>query len=249
MARAAAGRRRAACPWVAEALRPSNLADRPAGDPIFDEPAPSTARHSVVRTLPDRFLFRVEQDGAEPAIRAGRAIPDELPVGLTDTAQLDTLGVDDEDLPPLDAELRWLVDYPAAVDVGLGLTVPLPLPGQDVRRVLVYGVRAGLDPAESAERLAGLLRSHRYTDGVEFLAQGTPTNNTDSVRPEWSRRTPLGPPSLVPADALARARQRTGHDRGAGHRPRAGRQPARRRRRAAGPCAGVPHRTVGHDVG
>lgn len=189
-------------PWVAEAMRPANLADRPAGDPVFAEPAPSTGRHSVVRTLPDRFLFRIEQDGAEPVVRVGRAIPDELPVGLADVAQLDKLAVDDEDLPPLDAELRWLIDYPAAVDVGLGLTVPLPVPGQDVLRVLVYGVRAGLDSAQCAERLEGLLRSHRFTDGVEFLAQGTPTNNTDSVRPEWSRRTPLGPPTLTPAAAL-----------------------------------------------
>ncbi|HYI60042.1 MAG TPA: hypothetical protein VEX66_17875 [Microlunatus sp.] len=196
----AVGVRRA--PWVAEALRPTNLTERPAGEPIFAEPPVSTGRHSMVRTLPDRFLFRVEQNGAAPEVRAGRAIPDALPVGLTEMAQLDTLSMAEEDLPPLDAELRWLVDYPAAVEVGLGLTVPLPLPGQNIRRVLVYGVRAGLDAAESAERLEGMLRSHRFTDGVEFLAQGTPTNNTDSVRPEWSRRTPLGPPTLLPAAAL-----------------------------------------------
>ena len=196
----AVGVRRA--PWVAEALRPTNLSDRPAGEPVFGEPTSSTGRHSLVRTLPDRFLFRVEQDAAEPEVRAGRAIPDELPVGLTEVAQLDTLTMADEDLPPLDAELRWLVDYPAAVEVGLGLTVPLPLPGQDVRRVLVYGVRAGLDAAQGAELIEGMLRSHRFTDGVEFLAQGTPTNNTDSVRPEWSRRAPLGPPGLAPAAAL-----------------------------------------------
>ena len=156
----------------------------------------------MARTLPDRFLVRIEQDGADPVTVHTRAIPDQVPVGLADVDQLETLKIGDEDLPVMDESLRWLVDYDHAVELGLAVTVPLPVPGQNIERVLVFGVRAGLSATDGAARLEGLLRSHRFTDGAEFLPQGTPTNNTDSVRPEWSRRTPLGPPSLTPATAL-----------------------------------------------
>lgn len=81
----AVGGRRA--PWVAERLRPSNLADRPAGEPLITFPDPGTPRPPVARTLPDRFYVRVEQAGAEPLTVHGRPIPDELPIGLTDQTE------------------------------------------------------------------------------------------------------------------------------------------------------------------
>ena len=52
--------------------------------------------------------------------------------------------------------------------------------------------------------------SHRFTDGAEFMPQGTPTNNTESARTDWSRRTPPGPPSLDRRDWPGRRRQRRG---------------------------------------
>jgi hypothetical protein len=196
----AVGTRRA--PWVAEALRPSNLAERPAGEPAIPDTPPSAPPVTVARTLPDRFHVRVEQDGAEPVTVHARPIPDELPIGLTDVDRIDPLTLDEHDLPPLDASLRWLVDYGEAERLGMAVTVPLPVPGQDVERLLVYGVRAALDPAGGATRIEQLLRAHRFTDGAEFVPQGTPTNNTESVRSEWSRRTPPGPPDLAGADRL-----------------------------------------------
>jgi hypothetical protein len=198
---AAIGRGRAA--WAAEALRPDNLALRPAGVPNFPDTPERSGRPAAARTLPDRFFVRVEQDGAPPVTVPGAALPDEIPVGLTDRDELIALKVDGEDLPPIDASLRWLVDYPEAERLGMAVTVPLPRPGQIVRRVLVYGVRSALDPAAGAERMARLLRSHRFTDGAEFVPQGTSTNNTDSARTAWSRRTPPGPPQLAPGDPLA----------------------------------------------
>lgn len=197
---AAVGRSRAS--WVAEALRPLNLALRPAGDPDFPDTVPRSGRPAVARTLPDRFYVRLEQDGAAPVTVHGTAIPDELPVGLTDRDELTTLLIEGEDLPPIDNSLRWLVDYAEAERQGMAVTVPLPVPGRTVRRLLVYGVRASLDPAAGAKRMANLIRSHRFTDGAEFVAQGTPTNNTESTRTAWSRRTPPGPPELTPANPL-----------------------------------------------
>ena len=111
---AAVGARRA--PWVAEALRPTNLADRPAGVPPTSRTAAAqAARPAVARTLPDRFFVRIEQDGAAPVTVHGRPIPDELPVGLTDQSTSSTrCKIDDQDLPPIDESLRWLVDYDEA---------------------------------------------------------------------------------------------------------------------------------------
>ncbi|MEU1960568.1 hypothetical protein [Nocardia sp. NPDC019304] len=189
---AATGRRRAT--WVAEALRPRNLARRPADPPDFPATPPRTARPPAARTLPDRFYVRIEQDGAAPVTVAGNAIPDEVPTGLTDRDELSALRIEGRDLPPIDESLRWLVDYDEAVRIGMAVTVTLPRPGVTVRRLLVFGVRAALDGAASAQRLEQLLRSHQFTDGAEFVAQGTPTNNTESARSGWSKSTPPAPP-------------------------------------------------------
>ena len=197
---AAVGARRA--PWIAEALRPKNLDQRPGAPPEFRDTMPPSGRPGIARTLPDRFYVRIEQDGAAPATVHGHVIPDELRIGLVDRDELAALQIEGDDLPPIDESLRWLVDYAEAERVGMAVTVPLPVPGRPVRRLLVYGVRAALDPLAAASRLEHLITSHRFTRGADFVPQGTPTNNTDSVRTEWSRRTPPGPPDLTPAQNL-----------------------------------------------
>ena len=61
------------------------------------------------------FLYRGEQVTAY----TGAPIPAGLPVGLTPH---------DGTLPdglPVDAGMRWLVDFAEAVKVGMGLTIPL----------------------------------------------------------------------------------------------------------------------------
>lgn len=177
-------------PWAAMALRPNNIGDRPNGVPVFPDTPDRSGRPAVARTLPDRFYVRVEQDGVPPHTEHGELIPDELPVGLTDRDTLTALKIDGHDLPPIDESLRWLVDYDEALRVGMAVTVTLPRPGRPVRHLLVYGVRATLDAAAGAARLQRLIQSHRFTDGAAFVAQGTPTNNTDTDRPDWSKRTP-----------------------------------------------------------
>jgi hypothetical protein len=203
----AVGARRA--PWVAEALRPRNLPARPGAAPDFPATPPRSERPACARTLPDRFYVRVEQEGAAPLVVHGRAIPDELPVGLTDRDEFTQLAIGGEDLPPIDESLRWLVDYAEAERVGMAVTVNLPLPNRPVRRLLVYGVRAALDATAGAARLTRLVRSHGFTDGAQFVTQGTPTNNSDSARTDWSTRARPGAPALdsiaLPAGANAAA--------------------------------------------
>jgi hypothetical protein len=194
---AAVGSRRA--PWVAYTLRPQNLSDRPAGDPQFANRPARAGKVSSVRTLPDRFYVRIEQDGAPPYTVHGAPIPDDLPVGLRDESSLVALKIVGFDLPLVDESLKWLVDYAEAERLGMAVTVQLPVPRQGIRKLVAYGVRAALTPADGAARLEALIRSHRFTDGADFVAQGTPTNNTDSARTSWSRRTPPGPRDLTEA--------------------------------------------------
>src|SRR5439155_26391159 len=130
----------------------------------------------------------------------GNPIPDELPLGLVDRDDLSVLSIDDEDLPPIDESLRWLVDYAEAERVGMAVTVGLPIARMPVRRLIVYGVRAALAAELGADRLGALIRSHRFADGAEFLPQGTATNNTDSARAAWSKRIRPGAPGPDPRD-------------------------------------------------
>lgn len=198
---AAVGARRAE--YVADVLRPVNLAARPAGEPEFASVPSRGGAPAAARTLPDRFYVRLEQAGAAPVVVHGRPIPEELPIGLADRDDLTLLQLDDQDLPPIDDRLRWLVDYAEAERVGMAVTITLPRPGVPVARLLVYGVRASLDAEAAAEKLARLVRAHRFTDGASFVAQGTPTNNTDSARAAWSRRASPAPPALTQAPLAA----------------------------------------------
>jgi hypothetical protein len=48
-----------------------------------------------------------------------------------------------------------------------------------VEQLVVTGVKASMDPGETASRLRGLFDAHHYMEGVELVRQGTPTNNAD----------------------------------------------------------------------
>ena len=91
-------------------------------------------------------------------------------------------------LPNVDPEMLWMVDYPAAVNVGMAVDVPLPAGTQSIDRVVAVGVRASTSPADSVTELAGLLTAHRYTDGLGFLPPGSQTSNTPAARSDLDRR-------------------------------------------------------------
>lgn len=80
----------------------------------------------------------------------------------------------------LSGELEWLADFGKAVEVGMGIV--LELDGDQFKRgfdrLVVTGVRANRVPDEDAKNLSDLLRGHAYTDGLELVPQGTPSNNT-----------------------------------------------------------------------
>ena len=166
------------------------MADTRPLTPVPDFPSPP--RHATPWTrapraalLPDRWIaLGYLVGGARVLTAIGNPIQDPLAIGpepdpstapptpLTDPAQA------------IDPGMRWLIDFDAAVQVGMGIRVRLTadivaLGG--LSRLIVLGVKAGLDQEASPGRLAALFDAHHYTRGIEFTPPGTPTNNTPGV--------------------------------------------------------------------
>lgn len=203
---AAVGARRAG--WVAYACTPTNLAARGVEAPTFPDVQSSTTRTVVARVLPDRFTVVIEQSGA--VVKAtGKPIPPDLPLGVIPLEGDEP--VTDEDQLSLSQDSTWLVDYDAAVKVGMAVTVALPSGRAPITRVTVVGTRPSDSPEAAAAELADVLVGHRYSGGLSLLAQGSPTNNSDGERsPYRARPTPiqpaLAPPAVVEgSDAAATA--------------------------------------------
>lgn len=183
--------------WVAIGSQPTNLARR-GSDPAPELPALAKpgGRPAVARLLPDHFVAIALQDG-QRAQAIGQALGTEVCVSpfATDGSRPDKVSkvIDDA---------KWLVDYDEAVAIGLGITLTLARPGA-VDALYVFGVRRSLDPRDAPEALADLLRAHHCMDGLAFVEQGTPTNNTEDERAGYRPRAHAQPPARDPLVAPA----------------------------------------------
>jgi hypothetical protein len=185
--------------WVARALKPLNPQDRPAAPVPADQPLPkpiqfptpasrpeSWSRAPLARALPDRWVAIAYSRGVLVASVTGKNIPDPLPAGPDPKA---TVAATAEQLA-IDPGMKWMVDFDAAEAIGMGLRIKLT---QDIAQagvdvLLVFGVRASLSAVDSAKRIEELLDAHHYTDGLAFLLQGTPSNNTQDAPSGFSSR-------------------------------------------------------------
>ena len=194
---AALGEQRAA--WVVRVMTPAGgvrpaapvAADAPLpSPPVFPEPslrARAWVRPAVAHALPDRWLALAFAGGAEIGRAWSQPLPDELPLGPDPAAAPPAQQASG---PPVPDELRWTVDLAAAEQRGMVIRVPLPAGTAGVDRLVVLGVSGSVDATGGAARLTGLLDEHHYTDGVAFLPQGTPTNNTAANRSGLSSQRP-----------------------------------------------------------
>jgi len=196
---------------LCEALLPTNLPALDREPPAFPSHVPRTdtwTRTPETRVLPGRWVALGYAGGRQVFAVAGNQVPDTLAVGPSPDLQR---GFDAETLAN-DPAVGWLVDFAAAERVGMGLRVSrangLPADGR-LERLLVFGVKSSLSGARSAELLAELLTAHRYTSGLDFVLQGTPTNNTPEARSGHSsggvvgtngRRPYAGPVAADPAE-------------------------------------------------
>ena len=188
------GIRRAA--WVANSLSPTNPSARPAQPTAADAPlavspafgSPTLRGDTWTRApwttaMPDRWVILGYSGGKRIATAWGKPVPEHVHMGPDPAAKPDA-----NSPAGVDAGLSWVVDFSAAEAIGLGIRVPVPTQGGGIDRLFAFGVRASLDPASSAARLASLFGAHHYTNGISFLPQDTPTNNTPSDRSGWSSR-------------------------------------------------------------
>ena len=141
-----------------------------------------------VNLFPDRFVFLGQNEGQPTLQHLFEPLMLPLIVGPdpTDAQQFIESNGDLE----LSEDIRWMTDFEAAVQKGLGLKVPLN-PQQAAggfERIFVIGVRLSADAEKNSTDLEELFQHHLYSrNGFAIVPQGTPTNNTEEVSSAFSR--------------------------------------------------------------
>jgi hypothetical protein len=149
--------------------------DLPAQLQSWSQPARS-------RLLPDRFVLIGYSDDAQVIEQLGNPIPWPLTVGPDPQAPASEQIRQEQGEIVVGEELRWLIDFDHAVQVGMGFRVDLPasVASSGLDRLLVVGLRLSADEKEGKRLLEELLTHHRDgASGFSVLRQGTPTNNTE----------------------------------------------------------------------
>ena len=182
------GGKRAA--WVASALRPNGfnpemLLKAWSGKPApFDFPDVETrgmawTEPAMAGMLPDWWAAWIFREG-QPTIRErSRLVQLDLAVGPDPVA----LGEPDPDPLLVDEGMRWMIDFNAALEAGMAIRVPMNS-RQKIDKLIVFGMRGG-EPADLAQELEEHFTALRFGQGLDFVRQGTPTNNTDATRAGW----------------------------------------------------------------
>jgi hypothetical protein len=133
-------------------------------------------------TLPERFVL-IAESGADRVELLGNPVVSPLIVSPDPFEAADKqLQLDDEGRLLVPEYLRWMTDFEAAVQAGMGFRLDLSATqaagGFD--RLYVVGVRLGADEMEGKKLLENLLLHHqRGGKGFALVPQGTPTNNTE----------------------------------------------------------------------
>ncbi len=178
--------------WIARLLRPKNVDGRTATtEPEFPrvdvvEEGKDAAWRSApkARLLPTRWIAIVQAGGRAVAAAAGRDIRPELAVGPDPQVDGDTSPDIPADQAAVDAGMRWMVDFEEAEAAGMGLRIPImaaTLAG-GIESLIVLGANTKAAANDGAQQLSEQLDAQHYTDGLEFLRFGTPSNNTSAER-------------------------------------------------------------------
>ncbi len=181
--------------WVARTLMPLNPQDRTANKPpVFPSPATKAeawTRAPLARMLPNQWVVLGYKDGKLIVNVKGKAIAEDLKAGPDPGAG------GGNSIPPdqlaIDEGMKWMVDFDTAEEKGMGIRARLSqqaaAAGLDF--LLVLGVKdSGGGTTDWTPRLAELFDAHRYTDGLNFIPQGTPSNNTADAPSGFSSADP-----------------------------------------------------------
>jgi hypothetical protein len=173
--------------WIASEMKPETLDVDRVEDvtfPRFDEETlkmESWIRAPRSRVMPDRFVVMTFENGNKVHEVIGNLIPDPLYLG-PDPEQPEMDLVQEAGELRMGENLEWLSDFDKAVEIGMAVRLPLVTHHADTGfdRLLVLGLRLSSDDQETGVLLEELIGNHHYaSDGMSFVPQGTPTNNTD----------------------------------------------------------------------
>jgi hypothetical protein len=172
--------------WVARATQPGSAA------PASRQGA--WTRPPYARCLPSRWHAAGYLGGAQVFSVTGSPIPDPLAAGPSPVSPPPAVPGPPPAVPgpPVDPAMAWMTDFGAAQSAGMALSIPLPAAAQTsgLDRLIVFGVRDDLVPAQAQADLSALLEAHYYTDGLGFAPLGTPTSQTPLAASGWDPRSP-----------------------------------------------------------
>ncbi|MCP5106066.1 MAG: hypothetical protein GY950_21960, partial [bacterium] len=184
--------------WIASETKPGTLDVDDVGDfkfPEFEEEALKKdpwSRAPRSKVMPDRFVFMAFSHRKAVFKKIGNLIPNPLVLGPDPQSLEPELAQEEGDLR-MGENLEWLSNFDKAVEIGMGVRIPLeePFAGNGFDRLLVLGLRLSSDAEETQQLLEGLIDNHHYApEGMSFVPQGTPTNNTDRKGSGFSSREP-----------------------------------------------------------
>lgn len=143
--------------WIVRGTDPAGAS--PAGEP-----------DQRCMAMPDRWLVIAWNGTAVAGHAISAPVARDLPV----------------DAPREDTPLHeWLTDFATAETMGMAVTITFATPTDRLDLLLAVGLRGQASADDTVAEVERLLGAHRYTGGLEFLAQGTPTNNTPQTRAAW----------------------------------------------------------------
>jgi hypothetical protein len=193
---------------IRQDYQPVNLQDRPQPPKkksdvaakvaflVFPKPADveskrrSWTQSARVNLLPDCFTLIGYAGGKKVLEQTGNPIPSPLIAGPDPSAPADQQLQQKNGELFVGNDMKWMVDFDRAVQVGMGFRVDLtPAQArQGFERLIVLGIRFSLDQEEGRQQMEALLQHHQYgTTGFSLLPQGTPTNNTEQSNSGLSR--------------------------------------------------------------
>ncbi|MFV2175280.1 hypothetical protein, partial [Actinomadura sp. LOL_011] len=166
--------------WIARVMQPddSGTVPGPLERTRTWEEAPRarampTRWRLAARTAAGRIITATFPYDVRPDLAVGPS-----PARPQDPADEPTDGPTDEDAP-LDEGMRWLVEFPAALEAGMAVAVDGA--AEEIELLVVFGVDESGDPEAGAAVLAELLEAQAATVGLGFVPPGTPTNITETV--------------------------------------------------------------------
>lgn len=135
------------------------------------------------KILPDRLVFTAFQNGKVEVEALGNPIVSPISVGINPSEKDKTKQTrqDGENLK-FDEDMEWMVNFSKAIDKGLGFEIALNdnQAANGFEKILVTGVRLNGDSGKNKALLEELFTNQYHgSQGFSFLANGTPTNNTE----------------------------------------------------------------------